>query len=601
MKKIILLFIIITLTQISLSYTLKIGVYENPPLMYAEDGKIKGILPEIMNYIAKKEKFTPQYVYLNFSDALDYLENDLIDMVLGAGYTKERDKIFEYNSVPLYDTYGKIFTNKHTKIQNFIDLKHKKIGVIKDDIFYTGEKGLKNINEMLDLDINFIEFNTHEEMCKSLSKNEIDAGLLNYYSGITLYKKYNLVETPISFYIINAYIIYHKKSLKDIIQKIDIELSELKANKNSIYYTVTNKYIFNFKFPTWIKLFVFFSLIILISLSFIILLMRNIIQKRTIELKKQIEITKSKNEELRFLLDSLEAYTRELQFTKEKLEKSETLLKAIIENSQDGILFVDKKLNIILANSVFKKWTKRDFKKELKEGDNLKDVFKGENLFFKEIEIAIKEKRKFFVEKEIKRFDGSKYWVSNSYYPIFQSKEIQGIALISRDITKSKKNELVLQKMAHFDSLTNVYNRHAGFQLLNEIISLSKRNGIPVTIGFIDVDNLKNINDTYGHFEGDKSLKIIANTIKKHIRESDIVARYGGDEFFIGLYNCRLENARRLEKNIAKELKKLSEKNKINYSVSFGFIEYNHSETLDSIISKADEIMYKNKRKKKKL
>jgi hypothetical protein len=73
----------------------------------------------------------------------------------------------------------------------------------------------------------------------------------------------------------------------------------------------------------------------------------------------------------------------------------------------------------------------------------------------------------------------------------------------------------------------------------------------------------------------------------------------GGDEFFIALYNCNLKDAKRIEKNITNDLIEISKKEKINYSVSFGFIEYDHKETVDSIISKADEIMYQNKRKKK--
>ena len=294
-------------------------------------------------------------------------------------------------------------------------------------------------------------------------------------------------------------------------------------------------------------------------------------------------------------------YTRELNITKEKLANSEKLLKSIIENSLDGILYVDKNLNVVLANSIFKYWTKRDFNKDIKKGDNLKDIFKGETRFFNELLSAMNEGKNFIVEKPIKRLDGSIYWVSNNYYPIYNDKlEITGVALISRDITELKENEEKLKQLAYFDPLTKVFNRRAGFHFMEELILLSKRENVPLTIGFIDVDNLKTINDKYGHAAGDSALKIIANTIKKFIRKSDIVARYGGDEFFIGLYNCNLTGAKRLEEKITAELKKISEIEKIDYSISFGFIEYDHSETLDSIISKADEIMYQNKRKKKR-
>ncbi|WP_129409785.1 GGDEF domain-containing protein [Marinitoga lauensis] len=600
MKKTLLILLILVVSTFYFGITLKVGVYENPPLSYAEGGKIKGILPDIFNYITKKENINVKYIYLPFSETLDSLENDLVDIVLGAGYTEERNKIFYYNKIPFYINYGKIYTQKNEKINAFFDLKNKKIGVLKKDIFYIGDKGIKKINDEFDLNIKFKEYDTYEEIFEALSKKEIEAGVVNRFAGKLLYKKYNVSETPISFYLINVYLTYHNPELKDLISKIDRELKNLKDTPDSIYYQVINKYTHRSEIPTWVTLLLIVSIIAFILLLFIIWLMEKLIKKRTFELRNQVELSKKQKEEIERLFNSLNEYTKELNVTKEKLANSEKLLKSIIENSMDGILYVDKELNVIFANSIFKYWTKRDFGRDLKEGDNLKDIFKGEDRFFDEFNLALKNEKNFIIEKPIKRLDGSIYWVSNNYYPIYNDKsEIIGAALISRDITELKENEEKLRHFAYYDSLTKIFNRRAGFYFMEELILLSKREKTPVTIGFIDVDNLKTINDKYGHAAGDKALQIIANVIKKHIRKSDIVARYGGDEFFVFLYNCKLEDAKRIEKNIIDELTKISKKENINYSVSFGFVEYNHEETLDSIISKADEVMYENKKKKR--
>jgi diguanylate cyclase (GGDEF)-like protein len=156
-----------------------------------------------------------------------------------------------------------------------------------------------------------------------------------------------------------------------------------------------------------------------------------------------------------------------------------------------------------------------------------------------------------------------------------------------------------LKKLASTDSLTKVYNRRMGFELLNKLIILAKRNNKHLVIGFIDIDNLKYINDKYGHSVGDRIIKLISEIIKKHIRESDIIARYGGDEFFIGLYDCNIENAKRIENSIKRELIVINKIEKLPISVSIGFVEYENNKSLDEIISKADKIMYQNKIKKK--
>ncbi|GAB6190097.1 hypothetical protein JCM30566_18400 [Marinitoga arctica] len=603
MKKILLILLFISFAILNLSITLKVGVYENPPLSYAEDGKIKGIIPDIFNYIAKKEKIKIKYIYLTFNEAFNALENDLIDIVLPVGKTKERSEIFYYNNVPFLVNYGKIYSQKNLKIDNILDLKNKKIGVLKKDIYYTGDKGLKNISDEFNLNINFIEYNTYKEIFEALSKKEIDAGVINRFAGMALYNKYNNVsETPISFYLINAYLIYHNPNLKDIISKIDEDLRILKDNPKSIYYQIFNNYNQKSKIPSWLILLLLISSFVSFALFIIIWFMNYIIKKRTSELKKQIEISEKQKKEIEVLFNSLNEYTKELNKTKEKLLNSEKLLKSIIENSLDGILYVDKDLNVILANSIFKNWTKRDFNKELKEGDNLREIFEGEDRYFEEFELALKNEKNFIVEKPIKKLDGSIYWVSNNYYPIYNDRaELIGAALISRDITELKENEEKLKHIAYYDSLTNIFNRRAGFYFIEKLLLLSKRENAPIIIGFIDVDNLKTINDKFGHAAGDKALQIIANVIRKNIRNSDIVARYGGDEFIIALYNCTLNDTKRIEEKILSDLMQISEKEKINYSVSFGFIEYTHSETLDSIISKADKLMYENKKKKKKL
>ena len=108
---------------------------------------------------------------------------------------------------------------------------------------------------------------------------------------------------------------------------------------------------------------------------------------------------------------------------------------------------------------------------------------------------------------------------------------------IVRDITERKQAEQKIAHLAHYDYLTDLPNRALLLDVLNHSISLAKRNKHKVAVLFMDLDGFKQINDTLGHEAGDLLLKGVAQRIKKTIRESDTVARVGGDEFILVLDN----------------------------------------------------------------
>ncbi len=156
--------------------------------------------------------------------------------------------------------------------------------------------------------------------------------------------------------------------------------------------------------------------------------------------------------------------------------------------------------------------------------------------------------------------------------------------------------------MALVDRLTNVYNRQAFEIMIKEAIKENKRNKIEISLMILDIDEFKNINDTYGHIVGDKVIKKIAEILMNSIREIDNVFRWGGDEFVIVLKNCNLENAYKIGEKIKTtifemELKEKSEKIKI--SISAGVVQYKENETEDEVLKRADELLYKSKEKGK--
>lgn len=100
------------------------------------------------------------------------------------------------------------------------------------------------------------------------------------------------------------------------------------------------------------------------------------------------------------------------------------------------------------------------------------------------------------------------------------------------------------------DMLTSVMSRRAFFENCETLLKLMERNTSSMTLAFIDVDNFKNINDSFGHTGGDEVLKSFANSLEKHCRDSDVIGRFGGDEFAIAFPNTNTNDSNKVLEKI---------------------------------------------------
>ena len=150
------------------------------------------------------------------------------------------------------------------------------------------------------------------------------------------------------------------------------------------------------------------------------------------------------------------------------------------------------------------------------------------------------------------------------------------------------------------DILTGMYNRRFVTTTFKQLVSLVDRTKSQLFVLLIDCDNFKSINDCYGHNKGDQVLKKIGKTLIETTRKSDIVARWGGDEFLImGQYKDGA-GLQTMIQRLEESLRTLSEQYDIPIMVSIGFAVYpNHSHDLDELVKIADENMYKHKAIKK--
>lgn len=167
---------------------------------------------------------------------------------------------------------------------------------------------------------------------------------------------------------------------------------------------------------------------------------------------------------------------------------------------------------------------------------------------------------------------------------------------LTNQLAEIEKLQTALREQANRDSLTQLYNRRFLDETLERELLLAQRNSHPVSVALFDVDHFKPINDTYGHSIGDECLIMLAQLLRQHFRKSDIICRYGGEEFLIVLPDSstdlsvhRIEELRQLVANMVIQ----HGMQEIRFTISSGIATFpTHGKNSVEIIRKADQAMY---------
>jgi diguanylate cyclase (GGDEF)-like protein len=156
-----------------------------------------------------------------------------------------------------------------------------------------------------------------------------------------------------------------------------------------------------------------------------------------------------------------------------------------------------------------------------------------------------------------------------------------------------------LEFLARNDTLTGLMNRSAFNDAFNDFLHLFKRRGEPLSLIFFDVDNFKTINDTLGHQVGDGVLIRISEILKARLRRTDIIGRWGGEEFIIGLVNTDANNAEVIAETLRQAFEEdshLLHLSSYPVTASFGIVTAHASDTIDTLLTRADSAMYRAKK-----
>ncbi|MGE5172971.1 MAG: diguanylate cyclase [Betaproteobacteria bacterium] len=294
--------------------------------------------------------------------------------------------------------------------------------------------------------------------------------------------------------------------------------------------------------------------------------------------------------------------------TEEELCRSENLLTAIFDSFHEPFSIVDREYTIVKFNQAYIRI--RDKRATELFGKKCYTVLHNRNSVCEDclVEKTFRSKDPCAKEKPLPLSDGSMAWVEIYTYPIFDyCQSVSHVIVHVRDITERKKEEeekrqLIdnLNYLSTTDSLTGILNRRALNDMLNHEIERAIRYNADLSLILCDIDKFKNINDTFGHTAGDRALLAVTEALKESLRKSDILGRYGGDEFMIILPETTLAGAHCLAEKIRTAVEEINLElpgnNLIKLSLSVGLTKCGRQvDSIDSVVGLADTALYASK------
>ncbi|WP_238323741.1 diguanylate cyclase [Planococcus donghaensis] len=272
--------------------------------------------------------------------------------------------------------------------------------------------------------------------------------------------------------------------------------------------------------------------------------------------------------------------------------------KSILNSLRDPICLIDSTGTICFTNEEWHQF-------EVQNGESFSNYEIGTNYFQHfEKEPAVQQGVQAVLSGETDCFDFEYFCDSTSTSRWFliqatplqaNASAIEGVVIRHVDITKQKLTELQLKEYAEKDSLTSLFNRRYFQEQLKKEVHYAIQKNVPISLLYIDTDNFKDINDTYGHPAGDQVLKELARQITETTRSSDTVARIGGDEFAVLFPNTSKVELECIANRLSQEIQQLKiqgQHSQIDVTVSIGGKSFTSDLSLNCMVEWVDDALY---------
>lgn len=311
------------------------------------------------------------------------------------------------------------------------------------------------------------------------------------------------------------------------------------------------------------------------------------------------------NDEIGDLVEAFNHMLTSIEQENEALYESESRFRILAENAPIGIYLKDKNNSPLYVNEKWREIT--GFKEEYSHAGYLGSIIEGDILRYERFLESIRGTQKTrMIEYKFRREGRQRDSVLMEYItPIYMAR-VESQAEINAgyigtlvDVTELKEAQHELEKLAFFDPLTNLPNRRYFRDHLERELRAARENDAAVAIALVDLDNFKRVNDSLGHDAGDILLSVLADRLRQRLNKHDIIARMGGDEFYVVLKDLPdVSILEAISKRIADALSQpIRIKNHfVEITASIGIAIYpDHAESSEELIRNADIALYKAK------
>lgn len=318
-------------------------------------------------------------------------------------------------------------------------------------------------------------------------------------------------------------------------------------------------------------------------------------KKSPIQRKAKVQIS-DELEGLRQRLMELETSMAENLHKVDALQESERNYRILLDESSDPIFTFYPDGQYRYVNRAFADGVGRNLNEII--GKKIWDVFPKDEADkrYAAVKWVFENGITKVIEVRVPRPDGDTYYLTTVKPILNDQNAVVSVICISKEITERKRMEQELQHLSTHDILTGLYNRNF-FEV--EIARIQTSRLFPVSIVVADVDNLKTVNDRYGHSAGDEMIRKIAHLLRKSFRSEDIVARIGGDEFAILLPEMDEIATQALVDRLHANLANLNLDDPLS-SLSIGMAVGKEGSNLPDVMRLADDRMYQEKAAHKK-
>ncbi|WP_082954527.1 EAL domain-containing protein [Acidihalobacter prosperus] len=483
----------------------RVGVYQNPPKIFLEHGRISGIFGDLLYAIADREGWTIEPVVCNWQQCLKMLRDGRIDLMPDVAYSALRAQTLGFGRVPALYSWSELYSNPGVHLVSIRDLAGKRIVVL------AGSVQMGYLTEMIRSfglhDVTLLSTDTLAAAFEMTASGDADAVATNKFFGDSEARRYHLDNTPIIFQPSRLYFATAKERGQGLLDAIDFYLKQWQASANSPYYRILDHWK-EIQRKTPIPPLVWWGGGALVMLLIAALLSMWLQRRHVLAQGRHLRITEAK---LALILDGVDAgiyiKDRQLRYQYVNHRHAEHLglpAQAIIGRTDDALYDAETAAR-----------TQADDRRVLDDGERLT------------------------LEEENQRADGTS---RHTYLTVKQplrdeNDEIYALCGISTDFTEQKLNQAEIHRLAFYDPLTGLPNRSLLLDRTRHALDNYERTRLLGALLFIDLDNFKVLNDTLGHGQGDRLLEQVAARIGAEVRRNDTLARLGGDEFVLLMEN----------------------------------------------------------------